>query len=351
MKKVILKFKDKCKIHIGEELYDYVPSDKLYSMLINSLSFIYSKEEMKKIVDAINEKVKISSAFLGLNISRGDINEKIEFLPKPFLLIRKKENTLEDEEKNILNRKKYKGISYVSKNTMSKLSRNYDKGLDYIDYSFDKGMLIGGKYYFEKEELSLPIDKVLEGYLPIEEETIQRNAIDRLSKSSVDTYYNSYKIINYKEEKDIKVIPYFYFYIQDEEDILKEEMVKALELTSLGGKRSLGAGVVEEVYIEEENLLVNEGDLFINLSMIFPKVEEVDKIGKYMLENRNGFIFSKFSTNIKKPTIRMIKEGSVFTGIVEGDIFTYKNIEFNHPVYVYGKAFLYSFGGESYIDR
>jgi len=182
--------------------------------------------------------------------------------------------------------------------------------------------------------------------LPIEEETIQRNTIDRLSKSSVDTYYNSYKIINYKEEKNIKVTPYFYFYIQDEEDLLKEEMIRALEMVSLGGKRSLGAGVVEEIYIEEEKLLDNIGEVFINLSMVFPKIDEVDKIGKYMLENRNGFIFSKTSTNIKKPTIRMIKEGSVFTGNVEGDIFTYENSKFNHPIYVYGKAFLYPFGGE-----
>lgn len=344
MKKVILKFRDKCKLHIGEELYDYIPSDKLYSMIINSLSFIYSKEEMKDIVNSINEKVKISSAFLGLNITKGDIKENIEFMPKPFLLIKE---ALGDKEKDILNRKKYKRISYVSKNTLKKLSKYYNENLDYIDYSFDKGLIFGGKYFFEKEEVPFSVEEVLEDYSPIGKETIQRNTIDRLSKESVDTYYDSYRIINYKEENGFRVTPYFYFYIKDDEEVLKEEMIKALEILSLGGKRTLGSGVLEEVNITEESCLSDKGKLFINLSMVFPKKDEVNSIGKYMLENRNGFIFSKCSTNIKKPTIRMIKEGSVFTDNVQGDIFTYENSKFSHPIYVYGKAFLYPFGGEN----
>ena len=67
--------------------------------------------------------------------------------------------------------------------------------------------------------------------------------------------------------------------------------------------------------------------------------EELDKIEKYNLEERNGFIFSKKSINEKKSTIRMIKEGSIVSDRIEGKIFTYTS-DFgiiNHTVYVYGR--------------
>lgn len=84
----------------------------------------------------------------------------------------------------------------------------------------------------------------------------------------------------------------------------------------------------------------------MNLSMVFPKRDDLDKINKYSLENRNGFIFSKKSTNIKKPTIRMIKEGSIFSNIIEGDILSFEVNSIAHNIYVYGRAFLLPFGGD-----
>ena len=85
MKKVKLGFKENAKIHIGEELFDYIPSDKLYSFLINALSYVY-KEELKEKITIINEKVLLSSAFLGIKITKNQEEKVIEFLPKHICL-------------------------------------------------------------------------------------------------------------------------------------------------------------------------------------------------------------------------------------------------------------------------
>lgn len=347
MKKVILNFKDNSKLHIGKNLEEYISSDRMYSMIINALSYIIEEEELEKIIKDINAKVKISSAFLGLKVN----DKQIDFLPKPCVLIRPSETSKEIEEKNIENRKKYKKISWISVKAYENISSQYNKKDEFSDYSFDNGIIFGKQYYIEDDELSREEKLMLQNYNPIKSDFIQRNVIDRYSRESLNTYYESFKRISHYKNNTVNIEPYFYFFVDDEEGILKNEYLRSLEFISLGGKRSLGAGVVESVNIIDNVTLNNcDSNLYVNLSMIYPKhdKEELDKIEKYNLEERNGFIFSKKSINEKKSTIRMIKEGSIFNDRIEGKIFTYTS-DFgiiNHPVYVYGKAFLIPFGGE-----
>ncbi|OAA84798.1 type III-A CRISPR-associated RAMP protein Csm4 [Clostridium ljungdahlii] len=348
MKKATLSFKDNAKIHIGEELYDYISSDKLYSMIINALSYVITDDELNVIVNLVNEKVKISSAFLGLKITKNNVSKNIDFLPKPYVLIKEKEISKKVEEENLLNRKKYKNIAWVSHNSFRNLNKNYNLDEDIIDYSFKNGVIIDGKYYIGNDEVENDVRKVLEDYSPIKKDMLQRNTIDRYTKESMDTYYDSFSILSTKESGEIKIEPYFYFLIDDNEKILKDEYIQALQFISIGGKRSLGAGVVEEISISDYKFnICDNGKVYINFSMIYPDKKDLSKISKYSLENRNGFIFSKRSTNIKKPTLRMIKEGSIFNGKVEGDIYSFKVEGINHDIHVYGKAFLSPFGGEN----
>lgn len=347
MKKVTLNFKDNAKLHIGEELYDYISSDKLYSMIINALSYVITESELNVIVKSINEKVKISSAFLGLKITKNNVSKNIDFLPKPYLLIREKEISKKIEAENLLNRKKYKNITWVSYDAFSNLSKKYDFKEDSIDYSFKNGFIVDGRYYIESHEVESDVKKILEDYSPIKKDIIQRNTIDRLNKESIDTYYDSFSVLLTGELDGIKVEPYLYFLIDDDEEILKDKYIQALQFISIGGKRSLGAGVIEEIDINQYKFnSCDNAKGYVNVSMIYPKESDLSRISKYSLENRNGFIFSKKSTSIKKPTLRMIKEGSVFTGKVEGDIYSFKVDGISHDIHVYGKAFLYPFGGE-----
>ncbi|URZ02305.1 type III-A CRISPR-associated RAMP protein Csm4 [Clostridium felsineum] len=347
MRKVILSFKDNAKLHISDELYDYISSDKLYSMIINALSYVITESELNIIVNLINEKVKISSAFLGLKITKNNVSKYIDFLPKPYLLIREKESSKKIEEENLLNRKKYKNINWVSCNAFGNLSKKYDFNGDDIDYSFKNGFIIDGKYYIENYEVEDDVRDILEDYSPIKKDMLQRNTIDRLTKASIDTYYDSFSVLSIKKSNGIKVEPYFYFFIDDDEEILKDEYIEALQFISIGGKRSLGAGVIEKIDINKYKFnICDTGKRYVNVSMIYPKESDLSRISKYSLENRNGFIFSKKSTSIKKPTLRMIKEGSIFNGKVEGDIYSFKVDGISHDIHVYGKAFLYPFGGE-----
>ena len=343
MKKVILNFKDNSKLHIGKNLEEYISSDRIYSMIINALSYVIEEEELEKIIKDINNKVKISSAFLGIRIN----DKEIDFIPKPCILIRPREVSKEIEEKNIENRKKYKKISWISLTAYKSISLKYYAKEEFSDYSFDKGIVFGKQYYIEDDELDEQEKTIIQNYIPIKSDFMQRNVIDRYSRESLNTYYESFKRISYYKSKKINIEPYFYFYIDDKENILKDEYLKSFEFISLGGKRSLGAGIVESVNIIDNVILNNcDSDLYVNLSMIYPKKEEVDTIQKYNLEERNGFIFFKKAINEKKSTIRMIKEGSIFKGKIEGDIFKYHSDILNHPVYVYGKAFFIPFGGE-----
>ncbi|AWI05773.1 type III-A CRISPR-associated RAMP protein Csm4 [Clostridium drakei] len=347
MKKVTLSFKNNAKLHIGEELYDYISSDKLYSMIINALSYIISVDELNGIVNLINEKVRISSAFLGLKVTKNNISNNIEFLPKPYILIKEKEISKEIEEENLINRKKYKNILWISSNSFGNMSKNYDLQEDLINYSFKNGFIIDGKYYVENEEVDEDVQKVLEDYSPIKKDMIQRNIIDRYTKESLNTYYDTFSMFSNKETDCIRIEPYLYFFLDDKEEILKDNYIQALQFISIGGKRSLGAGVVEKIGISNYKLDIYDNEkIYINFSMIYPNKKDLSKISKYSLENRNGFIFSKRSTNIKKPTLRMIKEGSIFNGKAEGEIYSLKVDGVNHDIHVYGKAFLSPFGGE-----
>lgn len=345
MKKVKLGFKENAKIHIGEELFDYIPSDKLYSFLINALSYVYKEEEFNDKITIINEKVLLSSAFLGIKITKNQEEKVIEFLPKPYILIRKEGVSAEEEERNLKNRKRFKNISWVSQHAYMNLSNNLVSDKDYIDYRFDQGTIIANKYYFEDNEVSKEVRDILDTYSPFKSEFIQRNVINRYTKESLNTYYDGYTVFCHKRSNEISIEPYLYFYIDDKENILSNSDIKLLEFISIGGKRSVGAGVIEKVEISEETINV-KGNLYMNLSMVFPKRDDLDKINKYSLENRNGFIFSKKSTNIKKPTIRMIKEGSIFSNIIEGDILSFEVNSIAHNIYVYGRAFLLPFGGD-----
>ncbi|MBE6049607.1 MAG: type III-A CRISPR-associated RAMP protein Csm4 [Clostridium sp.] len=344
MKKVILNFKKNSKLHIGKELNNHISSDRLYSMIINALSYS-GIDNFEELITSINNNVLISSAFLGIKLIKdNEIIKKFNFMPKPNLLIKNKNDN--DSSK----RKKYKKVAWISESTIKKLQSLYDvNNKDNINYSFEDGIIIAGQYYIDKDDLDENQIKLLEEYEPIKTEIIQRNKIDRYSKESLDTYYDSYNVLIEKNSKNQCVKPYFYFYIKDDNKVLKDEYIQALQFISIGGKRSLGAGIIDNIEIEEcTDFTEDKGDLYINLSMFYPKIEELKNAIKYNLEERNGFIYSKGNTNIKKPTIRMMSEGSIFKDKVEGDIVVFNNIEgINHNIYVYGKALLYPFGGDN----
>ncbi|HDK7159187.1 type III-A CRISPR-associated RAMP protein Csm4 [Clostridium botulinum] len=346
MKKVILKIDNETKFHIGngQEILEYIPSDKLYSAIINSLALTYSKYELNKLIEIINEKLQISSAFMGIKIKNKNkgIEKSIDFLPRPYMYIGNN-NIISTQ---LLNRKKFKKINYVSNNVFLDFNKHYDFKKNFINYDFQQGYIIGEKYYVTDREINFLSEdekKYLEKYKPIINESVQRNYINRFSKESIGTYYDNFKVIVQEKYKDMQLIPYFYFYIKGDLEI--DKIMYAILEGGIGGKRSLGAGTIKDISIEECDDFKENGERFINISMIYPDKQELNYIESYALENRNGYIYSQGPTDLKKPWIRMIKEGGVFTKRIKGNINDINVKDIDYPIYTYGKAFFITLGG------
>ncbi|BDR86767.1 type III-A CRISPR-associated RAMP protein Csm4 [Clostridium tetani] len=347
MKKVILKIDNGTKFHIGneQEVLEYIPSDKLYSAIINSLSLINSKYELNKLIKIINTKLQISSAFIGINIKKKSkgIEKNIDFLPRPYMYIGNNSIT----SSQLLDRKKFKKINYVSNDAFLNFNKYYDSQKNFVNYDFKEGYIIGEKYYVTKKEVNFLSEyekEYLENYKPIINESIQRNYINRFSRESISTYYDNFKVIIQEKCKDIQLTPYFYFYIDGDLEI--EKIVYAILEGGIGGKRTLGSGIIKDILIEECDNFKEDGERYINISMIYPNKQELSYIESYALENRNGYIYSEGPTNLKKPWIRMIKEGSVFTKRIKGNINEINVKGIDHPIYTYGKAFFITLGGD-----
>jgi len=115
----------------------------------------------------------------------------------------------------------------------------------------------------------------------------------------------------------------------------------------LGGKRSQGMGYFEELLEDElpDELFSGEGMYYMNLSTVYPGLEELDDLEYYELVERSGYIYSKFGRPYRKKRVRLLKEGSIFSRKIEGRIIDIRPEVFDeHSVYLNGKAFLIPLG-------
>ena len=79
----------------------------------------------------------------------------------------------------------------------------------------------------------------------------------------------------------------------------------------------------------------------MSISLIFPKKEEVCQLESYSLIERKGFIYSEDGKSLRRKSVRMLKEGSVFNREIVGEIVNVTPSIFKeHKVYRNGSAFL-----------
>ncbi|RRD93724.1 type III-A CRISPR-associated RAMP protein Csm4 [Clostridiales bacterium COT073_COT-073] len=135
---------------------------------------------------------------------------------------------------------------------------------------------------------------------------------------------------------------------------LLDELMQALSLVGLGGKRSSGFGkfsfTTETLPPEIQERLKNleKYKVYMTLSGAMAKMEELSDClenANYLLEKRSGFIFSdQVLGSVKKQDLHVFAAGSCFTHLFVGDIFDVSNGS-SHAVYRYAKPF---FMGVSY---
>lgn len=137
-----------------------------------------------------------------------------------------------------------------------------------------------------------------------------------------------------------------YFIARGTENTLSQlkTILKSLQYSGLGGKRSAGYGRFEVSFVDNPEVLKlmnNKGGTNILLTTAMAKENEMEDScegARYMLSKRSGFIQSStYSENLlKKRDFYSFTPGSVFINKFDGDVFDV-SVGGNHPVYRYAK--------------
>src|SRR5690625_1109603 len=132
MRGVKFKLENNSKFSVKDgngNLLNIIPSNTIFSALINNINLIYGEERATKAVELFSDsEFVISSMFIGLDfydLSSNEPEKSIYFLPKPEALI--EEATVETDsqkEEQVLNRKKAKGISMISLDALKEIGRS-----------------------------------------------------------------------------------------------------------------------------------------------------------------------------------------------------------------------------------
>lgn len=145
---------------------------------------------------------------------------------------------------------------------------------------------------------------------------------------------------------------YFFYRIKDRE--FQAEFKASVRLMceeGLGGGRSVGRGQFQEpIFIDDYEISVpDEGNASYTLSLYYPDdLEKGDFWQKsyYDFVSRRGYIFSPNGSSLRRKSLNMFAEGSVFpkTGIDQGALVdvtpkAFENSKNGHKVYRYGLMF------------
>lgn len=323
-----------CKIipdspfHLGEkgvgmeETENIIHSDTLFSAICNSYRLIYGRNELENFIESAKIDLRISSAFLEIN--------GIKTFPLHISI--KWKDYIDDFDLG----KKLKKVKFVSE----EIIKNFNNIKDYIaSENIKNGILFSENEktkildaYQEKDENIKWVD--IKFY---EETQVPRVVLDRRTCSS--------NIYHFGEIKFAENCNLFFLidYNGSKENLEKiKSAIRLLGDEGIGGDRSSGKGLFNTKF--EKFSLVNNGNKFLALSLIYPKKEEIRYVEFYELILRRGFVYSIEEKNERRKSIRMFTEGSVFSNEVEGDI---KDVTINNPkhrVYRFGKAFLIKIG-------
>lgn len=330
---VKIRFKSKARFGIRklEDTFKICHSDTLFSALFIETKNIYGLTMAEKLKESFNEgKIQISSAMPFFYDSYEE-DYKL-FLPKPIVYIdkngeNKKIEVNSDSLKKVLKRIDYLEVSDIEE-YLQKMSKNETSDISsYANKMIEQQLDI--KVNLE-QDISKTYNVASNSYL----NKLENNGVD------IEGYGGLYFVIKYEEETQMELI---------------KNVLKSLQYTGIGGKRSIGYGsfnidsitsLDKSQYYDEKvlyDLIENSDDskYFMLISLLSPKEEEIEEFDLeniyYSLIKRGGFIYSSdySENNQKKNDIYMLEEGSTLNKKYLGDI---KNLAENgkHPVYRYG---------------
>lgn len=302
-------------LHLGtrdllEETSEYIHSDTLFSAFCNAYRLLYGKEELDNLLKGFVEKnppFLLSSAF--------------PFYRENYLFPLPKSTNLSEYSED---KKRFKKVKFVSQTIFEKILANEDVSADIKKYF----LIQGGMVHLDEE--------VDEDFIIWQVKETPRVTIDRLNSAS-EIFHVTELVLS----RDCGL-----FFLADFKgnNLIKKfkATINLLSQEGIGGERTSGKGIFKKPVFQEFSLKTNPSDSHITLSLCFPSKEESKRLveGHYELVKRRGWVYSLDSKNRRTKGIRMIKEGSVYRGKIEGmlkdvtpDGFT------SHHVYKYGYAF------------
>lgn len=357
----VFKLKPNSRFHLGKPLLDndvsltdtdvYPHSDVLFSALVNNLASVKGKETVDAFVNAFEEgRIKISSCFYCIESS----DKSYTFLlPKPANATNQVSLDNYDEIKGV------KKIQFVDSNLLGenvatwKVDGNLALSSQTLDklklchkskaassaseiYGTDKsGQAVRLKLFSKKLNTQV-------GIRSLKEETYIDNDKEVKKMVSKGPYQVSY--IQIADLSDIALQVHFYFAYEITDNMLEEDFelaVQLLQYNGIGGERSSGYGKIEEIETIEEVPEIfqkkTRTSLYLSLSKIIPKTSnELNCFKAYSHSVRGG---RKTHEEGMLKSVRMINEGAVIAGTVDGKIADISPDQ-SRKYLRYGKAFL-----------
>jgi len=347
----VCKLQPKSHFHLGEKgtvlekTSNYVHSDTLFSAICNAYRLLYGNEELETMLEGFKRQEPpflISSAFayaddiltlplpLSIDWDRYVDAEIIEELNA--------ERKDRDEIDSFDLRKKLKRVKFVSARIFRDVTQDARRIKRYINDNniiqgilFDDTAVEGLRTRFKVNENN---DIKIFGNLEV-----PRVVIDRKTNSSHIYHFGE---VTFATDCGL----YFLMDLRLKEYEKKlDAAISVLGDEGIGGDRTYGKGLFKPKF-EEIEVNMAPKNYFVTLSLYYPKKEEIAMLKEryYGLVNRGGWIYSPDAKNLRRRTVRMFSEGSVFStesnSGLYGGLADVKPDEFaEHEVYRYGYAF------------
>jgi CRISPR-associated protein Csm4 len=351
MKIVECRIKPRGSFHLGEKeailekTSDYIHSDTLFSAICNAYRLLYGTEELIALLeDFVHGKPPflLSSAFFHI--------AGIKTFPLPLSInwVKYTDSELlgslnaDREERKKLDRiellKRLKKVNFVTERIFWRVVEDERRIRGYID---DKNIIQG--VLFDAEELasirSLYKAKGKQDVKFWSHREVPRVAIDRRTSASSIYHFGE---VSFAANCGL----YFLLDLRMEEYENKlKASIRVLGDEGIGGDRTYGKGLFKAEF-KDEKMDSESKNFFVTLSLYYPREEELSMVkdGNYELVKRGGWIYSMDARNLRRRTVRMFAEGSVFKAIDDAKLYGgLANVtpqeSTAHEIYRYGYAF------------
>jgi len=318
----ICKLEPRGAFHLGEKeavlehTSDYIHSDTLFSAICNAYRLLYGNEELKGVLKPFEDREPpflISSAFPYV--------DKILLFPTPKM------------PKKGFEEKKFKHVEFISQTIFDHIVSGED-----IELKEENLMQSNHVLVTSEEKSNIETTEIWNS------KEVPRVAIDRRTSSTSIYHFGE---VSFADNCGL----YFLMDLRMKEYEGKvEAAIRLLGDEGIGGDRTYGKGLFKAEFKEtgtEMEMDTKSGNHFVTLSLYYPMEGEISlSDGYYELINRGGWIYSQEAKNLRRRTVRMFSEGSMFKFIntnksgLYGGLVDVKPEEFTeHSVYRYGYAF------------